>query len=457
MAGIGFAIRKLLNKQSYSGLLQAYAYAGIISSGPWILSIVGIMLIGLLSIGVLVPHALIAQFQVTVTYLFMTSLIVTGLVQLSFTRFVADRIFAHEEKAILPNFNGLMLVAINVSIVCGLPVVFLAFPQQTVLYRTLFVMGLATLSAIWVATVFLTGMKHYRAILLIFFFGYGATMGLALAFSRLLDMEGLLLGFVVGHFLLLAGMIWLIYRTYHSDRFIAFDIWKKGAMYRSLMATGFLFNFGVWADKLIFWYFPGTGQAVIGPLHASVIYDFPIFLAYLTVIPGMAVFLVRIETDFVEYYSKFYDAVREGATLEYIERMRNHMVYHVQRGLFDIAKVQSITVLVTFVLGEALLEWLGISTLYLPLLFIDVVGAGLQVVMLGILNVLFYLDQRRAVVWLTGTLVVTNVVFSGVSLYLGAAWFGYGFAMAMLVTVLAGVWTLNRRLEALEFETFMLQ
>ena len=457
MAGIGFAIRKLLNKQSYSGLLQAYAYAGIISSGPWILSIVGIMLIGLLSIGVLVPHALIAQFQITVTYLFMTSLIMTGLVQLSFTRFVADRIFAKEEGAILPNFNGLMLVAINVSIVCGLPVVFLAFPQETVLYRTLFVMGLATLSAIWVATVFLTGLKHYRAILLIFFFGYSATMGLALAFSRLLDMEGLLLGFVVGHFLLLAGMIWLIYRTYHSDRFIAFDIWKKGAMYRSLMATGFLFNLGVWVDKLIFWYFPGTGQAVIGPLHASVIYDFPIFLAYLTVIPGMAVFLVRIETDFVEYYSKFYDAVREGATLEYIERMRNHMVYHVQRGLFDIAKVQSITVLVTFVLGEALLEWLGISTLYLPLLFIDVVGAGLQVVMLGILNVLFYLDQRRAVVWLTGTLVVTNVVFSGVSLYLGAAWFGYGFAVAMLVTVLAGVWTLNRRLEALEFETFMLQ
>lgn len=457
MAGIGFSIRKLLNKQSYSGLLQAYAYAGIISSGPWILSIVGIMLIGLLSIGVLVPHTLIAQFQVTVTYLFMTSLIATGLVQLSFTRFVADRIFAKDESAILPNFNGLMLVAINVSIVCGLPVVFFFFPHETVLYRTLFVMGLATLSAIWVATVFLTGMKHYRAILLIFFFGYSATMGLALVFSRLLDMEGLLLGFVVGHFMLLAGMIWLIYRSYHSDRFIAFDIWKKGAMYRSLMATGFLFNFGVWADKLIFWYFPGTGQAVIGPLNASVIYDFPIFLAYLTVIPGMAVFLVRIETDFVEYYSKFYDAVREGGTLEYIERMRNHMVYHVQRGLFDIAKVQSITVLIVFVLGESLLEWLGISTLYLPLLFIDVVGAGLQVVMLGILNVLFYLDQRRAVVWLTGTLVVTNIAFTWGSLYLGAAWFGYGFAVAMLVTVLAGVWTLNRRLEALEFETFMLQ
>lgn len=177
-------------------------------------------------------------------------------------------------------------------------------------------------------------------------------------------------------------------------------------MYRSLMATGFFFNLGVWIDKIIFWYTHSTGQQVIGPLNASVIYDFPIFLAYLTVIPGMAVFLVRIETDFVEYYTKFYDAVRDGATLEYIERMRNHMVYYVQRGLFDIAKIQSITVLITFVLGESLLNWLGISTLYLPLLYVDVVGAGLQVV--------------------------------------------------MLVTVLTGVWILNRRLEALEFETFML-
>ncbi|MBK7006868.1 MAG: exopolysaccharide Pel transporter PelG [Burkholderiales bacterium] len=457
MAGIGFALRKLLNKQSYTGLLQAYAYAGIISSGPWVLSIVGIMLIGLLSIGVVVPHALIAQFQVTVTYLFMVSLVVTGLVQLSFTRFVADRIFAKDEAAILPNFNGLMLVAIGTCLVLGWPVVLLAFNGQTALYKSLFVMGLAIMAAIWVATVFLTGLKHYRAILLIFLLGYGATMVLALFFRRYLGMEGLLLGFVIGHFLLLAGMVWLVYRNYHSNRFIAFDIWEKGAMYHSLMATGFMFNLGVWIDKLIFWYYPGTGQHVIGPLNASVIYDFPIFLSYLTVIPGMAVFLVRIETDFVEYYTKFYDAVREGATLEYIERMRNHMVYYVQRGLFDIAKIQAITVLVVFVLGEALLRWLGISTLYLPLLYIDVVGAGLQVVMLGILNVMFYLDLRRSVVGLTAMLLLTNAAFSAASIYLGAAWFGYGFALAMLVTVLVGIWILNRRLEALEFETFMLQ
>ena len=457
MAGIGFELRKLLVKRSYAGLLQAYTYAGIISSGPWVLSIVGIMLIGVLSFAIVVPNYLITQFQVTVTYLFLSSLVLTGIVQLSFTRFVADRIFAKDEASILPNFNGLLFVAINLSLLVALPVALFLFPEQSVLYRLLFAVGMAIMSAIWIATVFLTGMKQYKAIVVIFFFGYSATLILAVLFRYLFNMEGLLLGFVLGHFLLLVGMIWLIYKHHHSDRLIAFDIWAKGAMYKSLMVTGFFFNLGVWIDKLMFWYYPITSQAVIGPLRASVIYDIPIFLSYLTVIPGMAVFLVRIETDFVEYYMKFYDAVREGATLEFIERMRNHMVYYVQRGLFDIAKIQSITVLVVFLVGEQVLQWLGISTLYLPLLFIDVVGAGLQVVMLGILNVLFYLDQRRAVVWLTGTLLVTNVLFTALSLQLGPAWYGYGFALAMLVCVLAGTWFLSRKLESLEYETFMLR
>ena len=457
MAGIGFELRKLLKKQTYAGVLQAYAFAGLISSGPWVLSIIGIMLIGVFSLGLVFPQEAIAQFQVTVTYLFLISLVGTGLVQLSFTRFVADRIFEKKNDAILPNFNGLILVAVAASVLLSLPVAAFLFPEQTVLYRLLFVVGLAIMSAIWIATVFLTGMKHYRAIVFIFFMGYSVTFGLAMLFRVPLGMDGLLLGFVIGHYFLLMGMIWLIYRSYQSDLFIAFDIWKPGAMYGSLMATGFFFNLGAWIDKVMFWYDSGTGQHVIGPLNASVIYDFPIFLSYLSIIPGMAVFLVRIETDFVEYYAKFYDAVRDGATLDYIERMRNHMVYYAQRGLFDIAKIQAIAVLVIFALGEVILKSVGISTLYLPLLYVDVVGVSLQVVLLGILNVLFYLDQRRAVVGLTLLLLVSNVLFTAISLRLGAPWFGYGFALAMLVSVLAGVWVLNRKLERLEYQTFMLQ
>lgn len=457
MAGIGFELRKLLRKQSYGGLLEAYSYAGLIGSGPWVLSILGIMLIGIMSLGIVIPDVLISQFTVTVTYLFMISLVLTGLVQLSFTRYVADRLFMKQDASVLPNFNGLLLLVLALSLLLALPCVMFLFAGQSVLYRSLFAMGLAIMSGIWVATVFLTGMKRYRAILLIFLLGYSITVIAAMLLRYPLGMEGLLLGFVLGHFVLLMGMLWLIYQSYPSSHFMAFDIWQSGAMFGSLMATGFMFNLGIWIDKIMFWYHPTTGHPVIGPLHASVIYDFPIFLAYISIIPGMAVFLVRIETDFVEYYNRFFEAVREGATLEYIERMRNHLVYYAQRGLFDIAKIQAIGVLILAILGEPLLRWLGISTLYLPLLYVDLVGAALQVVFLGILNVMFYLDQRRSVLWLTALFLLCNIVFTAITLQLGALWFGYGFALAMLVVVLVGIWDLRRKLEALEFSTFMLQ
>lgn len=105
MAGIGFELRKLLKKDTLVGLLQAYAFAGIIGSGPWVLSILGILIIGLLSSAVVVPSFLVTQFQTSVTYLIAISLVLSGGLQLGFTRFVSDRLFEGKDKIIAPNLN----------------------------------------------------------------------------------------------------------------------------------------------------------------------------------------------------------------------------------------------------------------------------------------------------------------------------------------------------------------
>ncbi len=456
MAGIGFELRKLLQKQSYFGLLQAYAYAGIISSGPWVLSIIGIIFVGFLSLGVVFPHTLIVQFQVSVTYLIVSSLILTGFIQLGFTRFIADGLFKKLDERVMPNYNGMLLIVTGISGMCGLLAMFLFFSGMSVAYRLLMLSGFVTLCAIWVTTIFLSGMKQYKAIVFLFAIGYAVTV-LGALLLRPLGMEGLLLGFVIGHFVLLTGMVVLILRTFPSGAAIAFDFLRPGAMFSSLIWAGFLYNLGVWVDKLMFWFYPDTSQSIIGPLRASLIYDLPIFLAYLAIIPGMAVFLVRIETDFVEYYQKFYDAVREGGSLEHIENMRDNMLFTISQGLFEIVKIQAIAVLAVFVLGDTLLGWLGISRLYLPLLYVDVVAAGLQVVLLGILNIFFYLDKRRIVVFLCLLFVSANIGFTSLSLHLGAAYYGYGFAISLLITVLAGMHLLSRKLDLLEYETFMLQ
>jgi uncharacterized membrane protein len=456
VAGIGFELRKLLHKDSYTGLLQAYVYAGIISAGPWVLSIIGILLIGVMSVAVVVPGFLITQFQVSVTYLMVASLIFTGPVQLAFTRYIADRLFEKKDALVLPNFNGLLVVVTAASGSTGLIAVLTLFPGLRDVYRMLMLSGFVILCCIWVATIFLSGMKRYKEIVVLYALGYLITVVAALAL-RPLGMEGLLFGFVLGHFVLLTGMLTLILREYPSDRFVAFDFLRRGEMLPSLIVSGLLYHVAIWADKILFWYNPDTSQQIIGPLRASLIYDMPVFLAYLAIIPGMAVFLVRIETDFAEYFQKFYDGVREGGSLEYIETMRDEMVFTIRQALAEIVKIQGIAVLVIFATGQWILEAIGISQLYLPLLYINVVAAGLQVVLLGILTIFYYLDRRGAVVAVCTVFLVANSLLTVLSFRLGAPFYGYGFAAALLLTVVVAVRLMESKLATLEYETFMLQ
>ena len=76
---------------------------------------------------------------------------------------------------------------------------------------------------------------------------------------------------------------------------------------------------------------------------------------------------------------------------------------------------------------------------------------------LAVLNVFFYLDKRWETLFLTGAFVILNGLFTAVTLSLGPRFYGYGYAIALLLVNMAGFWVLSRKLDQLEFDTFMLQ
>ncbi|WP_148864492.1 exopolysaccharide Pel transporter PelG [Marinobacter fonticola] len=456
MAGIGFEIRRILRRESFLNLIEAYGLAGIISSGPWVLSVLGVMMIGIFSVTLAVSDLEVVQFLVSVTYLMAFSLILSGIFQHVFTRWVADKLYARESALILPNLMGLIWVATVLAVLVGSLGIALLLWDTSVLYRLLMLANFVVLCNLWLVTIFLSSMKSYRRIVLLFALGYGTAV---IASLRLADwgLEGLLLGILLGHSLLFFSFFYTIIRQYPGNSFIRFDFLQRKQIFPALIFTGLLFNAAVWVDKLIFWFHPDTSQRIIDGLRASVIYDLPIFLAYLSIIPGMAVFLVRMEADFAEAYDRFYTAVREGDTLERINRFRDEMVLIARNGIYEIFKVQGLTIIVLFVWAEDILKAIGISPLYLPLFQIDLVAVGTQLLLLAIQNVLFYLDARRINVSLCLLFFISNIVFTLITIRLGASFFGYGFAGATLVSALAGLFMLSRKFERLEYETFMLQ
>ena len=456
MAGIGFALRRILEKDSYFSTLQAYLYAGLISSGPWVLSIVSVLLIGLITINQLSDNKTLNYFLVTITYLMSCSLILTSGLQLMLTRFVADYLYLHKENKILPNLLGALSLTALIAAALSIPAVHLLLPNSGEVYKLLTVMAFIILNCLWLAVIFMSGLQAYNRILLSMLAGYTILVLLSILLIQW-GLNGLMAAFMLGHAFILFILFYNIFTAYPSNCLLKFDFLNRKFIKISLFFTGLLFYLGIWVDKFLFWFNPMTSEATAGFLRSSVIYDIPIFLAYLSIIPGMAVFLFRFETDFAENYSAFFDAIRNHQAFETINYHKSLMTSGVWDGIFDIIKIQALTIILLLLWTKEILQWLGISHHYETLLKINIIGVGVQIIMMAIMNVLFYLDRTREALLLAALFLTSNLLLTWLSQQSNPVFFGTGFVGAVTITTVTGLIMVNHILAHLEYDTFMLK
>jgi uncharacterized membrane protein len=455
MAGVSFSVSRLGRRGGYLGLLEKYGAAGLISCGPWLLSVFSMLLIGALAPRLVHDPRAIERFQVSVTWCFALSLILSGPLQLQLTRFIADRVYDGREQEITPNvLSALALMSLLAAGVAALA--WPLFAGESPAYRALLGTTFVTLSDVWLMVGVLTGLRQHRAVLGIFGLGYAVTLLGSLLLAGHAEL-GLLGGFALGQGVLLIAGLRLITRELSSATPVAWGFLGRRSLRLDLLAIGFFYNASIWIDKALFWFDRDTSRAVVGPLRGSDVYDLPIFLAYLTIVPGMAVFLVRVEADFAARHAAYYAAVRDGASLTSIEAACERLTQAARRAITDLLQVQGLTVLLFIGIGPWLLGLFGISDLHLPLFYVDTLGVGLQVLLLTATSILFYLDRRREVAQITALLFSVNMVATWVSRELGPMFYGYGFGVAMTVSSITAILILDRILRHLVRDTFMLQ
>ncbi|MEY2335504.1 exopolysaccharide Pel transporter PelG [Acidithiobacillus ferrianus] len=454
MAGIGFELRKILRHDSYFDLLQGYAYAGVIASGPWILSIVGVLLMGVLSFTMTSNHLPVIQFQVSVTYLIAFSLILTGFGQLIFTRFMADILFARHQTLIIGVLMTMLTLTTLVATLFASIVGILFFKNVHESYLILMETGFVELCNIWILTIMASSIKNYKGLLISYFIAYASVIGTGILL-RHYGLDGYLLAFDIGQSLLLLSLGALVILQYPGPADLSPTLFRHRKLFWSLVPIGFVFNLGIWADKIMFWFYPDTSGPIIGPLRASPVYDVPIFLSYLLIVPGLAVFLMRLETDFVEAYDNFYGAIRDGAVYAEITLAKQAMIEAARRGFLDIAKVQGVVVLLGIAFSAQILTTLGYSQDYVRIFEFDIIGTSLQLLLMSILNVYFYLDRRGRIFFLVSAFLIGNVILTGLTLWIGPFLYGAGFMFSLLITDMIGLGLLDRDFAEIEYETFM--
>lgn len=452
MAGIGFVLRRLTSRGDLLGLAQGYAHASVSSSGGWLLTIVTLSLITFFGPR-FASYADLSTFRLIVVYNFAFSLVVTGPIILVLTRFLSDRIFARTVDGVPGMVVGGMTVAVAVSAPLAWPFYFW-YLDLTPTARVGAWIGYALVACIWVLGVFLSTLKEYAAVTRAFGAGMTVAIGAAYWAGPNAGVDGMLLGFDVG----LAVIVFaLVARVFAEFPFPVRRPFAFLAYFRSqwaLAVGGGVYFMGIWIDKWLMWMAP---EHVVIPagLVSYPDYDSATFLASLSLVPSMAVFVVNIETRFFEQYHKFYRDIGAHATLARIRDNQSSLLNAVFLGSRQLVLPQVVLVVVALVTAPVLFTALDIPYGQLAMFRIAMLGALFQLFFVLLTIVLSYLDLGRVTLGLNALFLATNALATLGTLYLGFPYYGYGYFVASVVAFLAACLVTFRCLDELPYHAFI--
>jgi polysaccharide biosynthesis protein PelG len=454
MAGIGLRLQDVMAKGTYLQSLTAYLSSAVISSGPWLSSVIALSVLSTSSVAFLTQDARMLLFA-TITYCFAISLIVSSAPQMIVTRYLADRLYVEDLTNVAPTCTGLIASVVPLTII-SIP--FLIFAPFTMPYRVLVVSLCITLTAIWLVAVFLSAGRDYFRILLIFIISYVISILAAIVLGKIFGVTGSLAGFLSGQIVCLSLLIARIYREFSPNDGISFDFLRYIGKYWDLGAIGILYAIGIWSDNTIYWFSPLSHNTVIaGFFHLSQTYDSAKLIAYMTTIPASATFLVHLESNFYRHYKGFFRCIREKDTLAHIAIHKNGMIEAAHAGLVNISLIQGSLAALLYLLAPNLAAVLQTDPSWIQTVRTVTVGASLQIVMFSIFILLLYLDERLPVLIITGSFLIFNIVGSLISLNLGPSTFGMGYLIGACVAMAIGLYFLTDRLRRLDYLTFMTQ
>ena len=433
MAGIGFELKHLSRHQNVEGILRAYGFAAIISSGPWIISILALLILTYFLRPLLDKQAL-DLFSASITHVYAFSLILVGPLQLVLTRHAADRFFTKSADSIFPACYGALALTAVLSLAVGGWFFHHALPGDFM--QQIAVTGLMVLvSCIFIVSNYLNALQDYKSVVAGFAIGYTAACLFAWAGARWIGPQAVMPGFVSGHGLLLVWLIACLHREFGRPGPGARSAWDFLHYFRrfpALAFCGFFYSLGIWADKLVFWWFSTSRQQIVpgGLLYAAPQYDTAVYLSFLSIVPGMAVFFLKLETEFAGKYAAFFSAIEDRGPLSRIQSAKAEVIDTLRDGLAQLFKIQGLVTAFLVVFAHPIANAAGIGSIQTGIFQITLFGAFLLVGFLSLLTILFYFDDQRGVLLASLTFAALNIGLSIPTILMSEAWYGFGFVVA---------------------------
>lgn len=450
MAGIGFNLRKILLQDNFFSTFSAYLYSSIVSSGPWIFTIISIALLNQL-IKPYVSYEEATFIRSIIIYMFALSLMVTSPFLLVITRAFSDMIYARDNTQFLSIFISSILNMYCIALPFGLFFFVYMFDLPPFVEYSILLCFLL-ICQLWLHMEFINTIKDYISIFYAFVFGMAIALLSAYLFGKYFGFEGIIPGFSLGLITLVCFLSFTLIQNFKGT-FSYMDLRLILKRYPRLFFMGLFYNTGIWMDKIIIWY-SHLGEKVYKWIYTYYFYDGVVFYAYLSIIPSLAYFTLILETDFYDRYKHYYHLILNKATYTQIEAARVDMLSNLWSNSIKLFRLQLIIVLLMFFFAPQILSFLGLDFLQIPLFRYAVLGSMFHIYLLICLIVLSYFDFYFDTFILSGLFLIFNAGFTKITLFLPQKYLGLGYLCSTYLVFILAFLALVYRLKNLNYFTF---
>ncbi len=460
MAGIGFVLKKLVSKDDLLGIFRAYTHSALASTGPWLFTVIALGGVAMLYSGSVPTGSIVnfrdqlLNFRVIIIYNFAFSLVLSAPVFMVITRYLADCIHRKD----VTNTPSILLGSLFLLYAIQAPIAIWFYGYYTDLSLSLRIAAMVNLfliTSIWLFGVFLTALKDYNAVT----WNYGIGMVIAVAASEYFRGQyhevGMINGFSMGLAYVvfsLAAKVFAEYPYKMQDPFATKPYFKK---YWELALGGIFYNAAIWVDKWIMWFFAPEAIHLPSKMAMYPDYDSAMFLAYLTIVPSMAAFVFSVETNFFERYQRFYDDVLNHATLSKIRENHKAILESIFGSARNFLVIQGSICLLAILLAAKIFDVLGVNFLQIGIFRLGTLAAFFHVLVLFEMIILSYFDSRRITMYLQLFFLLSNCIFTFITLKMGFPFYGYGYFISAVLTFLITSMVLFTHVKHLPYHAFL--
>jgi uncharacterized membrane protein len=450
MAGIGFELNKLARRDDLIGLAGAYLHSVFAIAGPWLFTVVALAFITYIYGGSDSTEML--NFRGIIVYNFSVSLVLAAPVFTIMTRYLADQIHVKN----VTTTPVVMLESLALVSLFNLPVAVFFYGFYFNMPLELRLAGFSNMfliAGVWCLGIYLTALKNFSAITWTFIIGMTVSV-LCVEYFGNHKAASMVASYNIGLALIvfmLAGRIFAEYPYHLTTEFATKPFWHK---YWELAIGGFFYNAALWIDKWIMWFAP---EATELPTRMRFFpdYDSAMFLAALTILPSIAMFVFSIETSFFHHYRRFYGNILAHASLRRIRQFHKKIMESILEGFRNLVMLQGVVAFLVILLAPQIFERIHVFFVQLSIFRLGVLGSFFQVLTLLAMIILSYFDCRRANMWIAIFYFVANAIVTLVTIQMGYKFYGYGFFLASALTFFIAATVLFAHVRKLPYHAFI--